>query len=127
MVTFKAIAAMASYIEKTFGKEYLKVRHFKTKSAGAQEAHEAIRPTHIEQEVAGSNDFERKLYHLIRSRTLATQMANAKIAKTTVSLKPDKAPTKIFKATGEIVIFGGTTFLIYAIVKGIQEEGSPIQ
>ena len=103
----QAIAAMASYIETTFGKQYLHVRHFKTKSAGAQEAHEAIRPTHIEQEVAGANDFERKLYRLIRSRTLATQMANAKIAKTTVSLKPDKAPTKIFKATGEIVIFDG--------------------
>ncbi|MBR2695474.1 type I DNA topoisomerase [Candidatus Saccharibacteria bacterium] len=103
----QALAAMAAYIEKTFGKEYLHVRHFKTKSAGAQEAHEAIRPTHIEQEIAGANDFERKLYHLIRSRTLATQMANARVAKTTISLKPDKAPAKIFKATGEIVIFDG--------------------
>ena len=103
----QALAAMASYIERTYGKQYLHVRHFKTKSAGAQEAHEAIRPTHIEQEIAGANDFERKLYQLIRSRTLATQMANAKVAKTTVSLKPDKAPSKIFVARGEIVIFDG--------------------
>ena len=103
----QAVVAMAGYIEKTFGKEYLKVRHFKTKSAGAQEAHEAIRPTHIEVESAGANEFERKLYHLIRSRTLATQMANAKVAKTTIQLKPDKTPSKIFTAKGEVVIFDG--------------------
>ncbi|MBR2587204.1 type I DNA topoisomerase [Candidatus Saccharibacteria bacterium] len=103
----QALAAMAAYIEKTFGKEYLHVRHFKTKSAGAQEAHEAIRPTHIEVTDAGANDYERKLYRLIRARTLATQMANAKVAKTTILLKPDKAPTKLFKATGEVVIFDG--------------------
>ena len=103
----QAIAAMATYIESTYGKQYLHVRHFKTKSAGAQEAHEAIRPTHIEVDIAGANDYERKLYKLIRARTLATQMANAKVAKTTVTLKPDKAPDKLFKAQGEIVIFDG--------------------
>ena len=103
----QAIVAMAAYIESTYGKQYLHVRHFKTKSAGAQEAHEAIRPTHIEVDVAGANDYERKLYKLIRARTLATQMANAKVAKTTVTLKPDKAPDKLFKAQGEIVIFDG--------------------
>ena len=57
----QAIAAMAAYIEQTFGKEYLHVRHFKTKSAGAQEAHEAIRPTNINVAEAGKNDFEKKL------------------------------------------------------------------
>ena len=103
----QAIAAMAAYIESTYGKQYLHVRHFKTKSAGAQEAHEAIRPTHIEVDIAGANDYERKLYKLIRARTLATQMANAKVAKTTVTLKPNKAPDKLFKAQGEIVIFDG--------------------
>ncbi len=103
----QALGAIAGYIESTFGKEYLHVRRFKTKSAGAQEAHEAIRPTHIEVETAGSNDFERKLYHLIRSRTLATQMANARVAKTTVTLTPDKAPDKPFTARGEVVIFDG--------------------
>lgn len=103
----QALAAMAAYIEQTYGKEYLHVRHFKTKSAGAQEAHEAIRPTHIEVTEAGANDYERKLYHLIRSRTLATQMANARVAKTTVALKPSTAPEKLFLAHGEIVIFDG--------------------
>ena len=103
----QALASIANYIETNFGKEYLRVRHFKTKSAGAQEAHEAIRPTHIEVETAGSNDFERKLYHLIRTRTLATQMSNARVAKTTISLKPEKNPSKLFIARGEVVIFDG--------------------
>lgn len=103
----QAIGAIANYIETNYGKEYLHVRHFKTHSAGAQEAHEAIRPTHIEVESAGSNEYERKLYKLIRTRTLATQMANAKVAKTAISLKPDKAPSRIFVANGEVVIFDG--------------------
>jgi DNA topoisomerase-1 len=95
---------MADFIEKAFGKEYLKVRHFKTKDASAQEAHEAIRPTHIESTTAGKNDYERKLYKLIWARTLATQMANAKVAKTTIELS---AKDKIFTAKGEVVIFDG--------------------
>lgn len=103
----QAVSAIANYIETTFGKEYLHVRHFKTKSSNAQEAHEAIRPTHIEVETAGKNDFERKLYHLIRTRTLATQMTNARVAKTVISIKPSSAPEKIFFARGEIVIFDG--------------------
>ncbi|MBR3204563.1 type I DNA topoisomerase [Candidatus Saccharibacteria bacterium] len=103
----QALASIAEYIKTNFGDNYLRVRHFKTKSAGAQEAHEAIRPTHIEVETAGSNDFERKLYHLIRSRTLATQMANAKVAKTTIFLTPNSAPERVFVSRGEIVIFDG--------------------
>ena len=97
----QALGQIAKYIENEYGKEYLKVRNFKTKSAGAQEAHEAIRPTHIEKVTAGANEYEKKLYHLIRSRTLATQMANAKVAKTTVYLSHD------FVAKGEVVIFDG--------------------
>ena len=97
----QATAAIASYIEQNFGKNYLHVRHFKTKDASAQEAHEAIRPTHIEQEIAGKNDYERRLYNLIRTRTIATQMENAKVAKTTISLSHN------FVAKGEVVIFDG--------------------
>ena len=100
----QAVASMADFIEKAFGKEYLKVRHFKTKDSSAQEAHEAIRPTHIENTTAGKNDYERKLYKLIWARTLATQMANAKVAKTTIELS---AKDKIFTAKGEVVIFDG--------------------
>ena len=103
----KALGSIAHYIEEHFGKNYLQVRHFHTKDATAQEAHEAIRPTNINRETAGKNDFERRLYHLIRTRTLATQMANAKVAKTTVVLTPSTAPERQFTAKGEIVIFDG--------------------
>ena len=82
----QAIGAISDYIEKNFGKNYLKVRHFKTKDASAQEAHEAIRPTDVFRTAAGKNDYEKRLYQLIWSRTVATQMANAKIAKTTIRI-----------------------------------------
>lgn len=103
----KALGAIAHYIETTFGKDYLQVRHFQTKDASAQEAHEAIRPTNIARETAGKNDFERRLYQLIRTRTLATQMAAARVAKTTISLTPDTAPKHQFVAKGEVVVFDG--------------------
>ena len=83
----QAVAAMAKYIEGAFGKNYLKTRHFKTKDASAQEAHEAIRPTDVFRTSAGKNDYEKRLYQLIWARTLATQMANAKVAKTTIHIK----------------------------------------
>lgn len=102
----QAIAMTASYVENTYGKEYLKVRNFKTKSASAQEAHEAIRPTHIEQEVAGKTDYERKLYKLIRNRTLATQMADAKTEKTVVKITTD-SDKHLFEAKGEVIVFDG--------------------
>ena len=102
----QAIAMCAKYIEQNFGKEYLKVRNFKTKSAGAQEAHEAIRPTHIDQEIAGKTDYEKRLYKLIRNRTLATQMAEAKTEKTVVKITTPTAKP-IFEAKGEVIIFDG--------------------
>ena len=101
----QAPAAMASYIEDTYGKPYLKVRNFHTKSATAQEAHEAIRPTDIRRESAGKTEYERKLYQLIRSRTLATQMADAKVENTNVKIT---TPTPyIFEGKGEVVTFDG--------------------
>ena len=98
----QATAAMASYIENTFGKNYLHVRTFKTKDASAQEAHEAIRPTDVNRTHAGKNDYEKRLYQLIWARTLATQMANAKVVKTTIKITPGT-----FTAKGEVVIFDG--------------------
>lgn len=102
----QAIAMTASYVEEHYGKEYLQVRNFKTKSAGAQEAHEAIRPTHIEQEVAGKNEYEKKLYRLIRNRTLATQMAEAKTEKTVVKIQASEKQY-LFEAKGEVITFDG--------------------
>ncbi len=104
----QAIGAMAGYIEQNFGKEYLHVRRFHTKDASAQEAHEAIRPTDINRLTAGKTNYEKRLYQLIWSRTLATQMANAKVMKTTIKLGSAKLkPDQTFTAKGEVVIFDG--------------------
>ncbi len=89
----QAIAAISKYIEGNFGPKYLKVRHFKTKDASAQEAHEAIRPTDVSRTSAGKNDYEKRLYQLIWARTVATQMANAKVMKTTIHIAPIDAAT----------------------------------
>ncbi|MDO4987304.1 MAG: type I DNA topoisomerase [Candidatus Saccharibacteria bacterium] len=103
----QAIGQIAHYIEETYGKDYLHIRTFKTKSASAQEAHEAIRPTHIDRVSAGKTEYEKKLYNLIRTRTLATQMANAKVAKTSATLSPESRPELNFVAKGETIIFDG--------------------
>ncbi len=101
----QAIASISGYVEQNFGKNYVKVRNFKTKDASAQEAHEAIRPTHIEVETAGKNDYEKRLYALIRTRALATQMADAKLEKTTITIS---TPTEYsFEGKGEVIIFDG--------------------
>ncbi len=102
----QAIASIASFIEKTYGKNYSTVRKFKTKNQSAQEAHEAIRPTDIALESASSNEYEQKLYDLIRKRTLASQMSVAKIETTLASIViSNQSP--IFEAKGQIIIFDG--------------------
>jgi DNA topoisomerase-1 len=102
----QAIAAAADYIKTAFGPEYSHVRTFKTKSSNAQEAHEAIRPTDMRAERGSSNEYDQKLYTLIRNRTLASQMAPAKIEKTTVTIAISTG-TNVFEAKGEVIIFDG--------------------
>ncbi len=97
----QALGAISGYVKANFGDNYLKTRNFKTKDASAQEAHEAIRPTDVYKTSAGKNDYEKRLYQLIWARTVATQMANAKVAKTTIELSHN------FIAKGEVVIFDG--------------------
>jgi len=80
----QAIASATDFIKRLYGPDYSTVRKFKTKSASAQEAHEAIRPTDITRETVTSNEYDQKLYDLIRRRTLASQMSPAKLEKTTV-------------------------------------------
>ena len=82
----QAIAAATDYIKRLYGVDYSHVRKFKTKSAGAQEAHEAIRPTDIARESVSGSDYDQRLYDLIRRRTLASQMAPAKLENTTISI-----------------------------------------
>ena len=102
----QALAAVANYIEGAYGKEYVNVRAFKTKNSSAQEAHEAIRPTDMGQEKASSNEYDQKLYDLIRRRTLASQMAPAKLEKTTVTITVSTRQ-EVFEAKGEVIIFDG--------------------
>ncbi len=92
----QAIAAATDYIKSAFGEQYSQVRTFKTKNASAQEAHEAIRPTDMRLERATSNEYDQKLYDLIRRRTLASQMAPAKLEKTTITID-------ILTASGEAI------------------------
>lgn len=102
----QAIAAATDYITKTFGPEYSAVRKFKTKSAGAQEAHEAIRPTDMAVEKASSSEYDQKLYDLIRRRTLASQMAPAKLENTTVTITVSTGK-EVFTAKGQVITFDG--------------------
>ena len=104
----QAINGIQSYINNNFGEKYSQVRQFKTKSANAQEAHEAIRPTDISASVASSNPYDQKLYTLIRNRTLASQMASAITEKTTVTINGDNLPNNnYFEAKGEVIVFDG--------------------
>jgi DNA topoisomerase-1 len=102
----QAIAAAAEYIKSAFGPEYSQVRTFKTKSASAQEAHEAIRPTNMALERGSTNEYDQKLYNLIRTRTLASQMAPAKLERTTVTIAISTG-TDVFEAKGEVILFDG--------------------
>lgn len=102
----QALASIASYVESSYGKEYLEVKNYKTKVASAQEAHEAIRPTDIKLEKASSNEYDQKLYNLIRNRTIASQMAPAKIEKTIAKIGISATSEKL-EAKGEVIIFDG--------------------
>lgn len=102
----QAIAAAADFIKSKYGENYSQVRQFKTKNASAQEAHEAIRPTNLALEKGSTNAYDQKLYDLIRRRTLASQMAPAKLERTTATITISTSKL-IFEAKGEVVIFDG--------------------
>jgi DNA topoisomerase-1 len=101
-----SLAQASEIIKSNFGPQYHHFRTFKTKSKGAQEAHEAIRPTDLSLESAGEDERQRKLYNLIRSRTLASQMAAAKIDRTIVTIDISGRQEK-FIAKGEVITFDG--------------------
>lgn len=101
-----ALNATEQYINSNFGQEYHKQRQFKTKSSSAQEAHEAIRPTEFRNLEAGSEDGQQKLYRLIWQRTVASQMTEAKLERTEVSISVS-GKKEIFIAKGEVLQFDG--------------------
>ncbi|MBE6264814.1 MAG: type I DNA topoisomerase [Prevotella sp.] len=101
-----AINTSKDEIIKTWGKEYSKPRNFTTHSKGAQEAHEAIRPTYMSETSIDGTQQEKRLYELIWKRTAASQMADAQIEKTTVNIDITGVDAK-FVANGEVIVFDG--------------------
>ncbi|MDD6951264.1 MAG: type I DNA topoisomerase [Parabacteroides sp.] len=101
-----ALGTAKEAILESYGEKYYKFRQYHTKSKGAQEAHEAIRPTYIAKAEIDGTAQERKLYDLIRKRTIACQMADAELERTTISVDISGVKEK-FVATGEVVVFDG--------------------
>ena len=101
----EALESAQKIINDNFGEKYHNKRVYKTKSKGAQEAHEAIRPTNLGNDNAGKSDTEKKLYNLIWRRTLASQMAESIFERTIVKIQ--SVNNTEFKATGEVLIFDG--------------------
>ena len=101
-----AINTAKKFICENFGEEYSKVRQYKTKAKGAQEAHEAIRPTYIENTTIEGTPQEKRLYELIWKRTVASQMADARLMKTDIKVASDKAEEK-FNVMASEVLFDG--------------------
>lgn len=107
-------------IETLYGPQYVKTRQFTTKSKGAQEAHEAIRPTYLDQQSIKGTADERKLYDLIWKRTIASQMADAQIEKTTVNIEVSTSD-KDFIASGEVVLFDG---FLKVYIESVDDENN---
>ena len=101
-----AIGAAKAVICNTLGEKYSKPRNFATKTKGAQEAHEAIRPTYMDKESISGDKNEQQLYSLIRKRTLASQMAEAELEKTTITIAIT-GEKHTFEAVGEVIVFDG--------------------
>ncbi|MBI3273852.1 MAG: type I DNA topoisomerase [Candidatus Colwellbacteria bacterium] len=102
-----AQSQIKEFVEKTYGKNYIEPRQYKTTSKNAQEAHEAIRPTDVNRENSGNNEEQKKLYRLIRERVISSQMSDAKLLRTklTTNIKDGDIPD--FAATGSRIVFDG--------------------
>lgn len=114
-----AIQGATKEIKKEYGDKFVEVRRFKTKSEGAQEAHEAIRPTNFADHQAGNERNEQRLYELIWKRAIASQMADAILEKTIATIGISTVP-QVLTATGEVIKFEG--FLKVYIESNEDEE-----
>jgi DNA topoisomerase I len=117
-----ALGAAKDEITKSFGSQYAKTRQFQSKSKGAQEAHEAIRPTEMGVREAGNDDRERKLYELIWKRTMASQMADAELENTTATISISTTPEQLV-AKGQVIKFDGFLKLYIESTEDDGEEG----
>ena len=113
-----AIGTAKTFICDNFGEEYSKTRQYRTKAKGAQEAHEAIRPTYIENTSIEGTPQEKKLYELIWKRTVASQMADARILKTDIKVSSDKGEEK-FNVQASQVLFDG---FLKLYMEGIDDQ-----
>ncbi|GMT45550.1 MAG: DNA topoisomerase 1 [bacterium] len=118
-----AIGAAKAEIESLFGNEYVKVRKYTTRSKGAQEAHEAIRPTYLNRTSISGTREEQRLYELIWKRTVASQMSDAILEKTNVKIKSSGAD-KMFVANGEVIKFDG---FLKVYRESVEENGDEKQ
>lgn len=116
-----AINTAKDFILNNFGEEYSRVRQYRTKSKGAQEAHEAIRPTYISNTEINGTPQEKKLYELIWKRTVASQMADAKVLRTDIKVKSDKATEK-FGIQATQVVFDGFLKLYMESTDDMQQD-----
>ncbi|MGB3152214.1 MAG: type I DNA topoisomerase, partial [Maribacter sp.] len=114
----EAINDAKEAIIKNYGEKYSKVRNFKGKSKGAQEAHEAIRPTEMQNQSPSLERDQSKLYDLIWKRTVASQMSDAQLERTNVKIKADKH-TEEFTANGEVIKFDG---FLKVYMEGLDDE-----
>lgn len=117
-----AIGALADAITANYGDEYLQTRTYKSKNANAQEAHEAIRPTYVDKTEVSDNRDQQRLYELIWKRTVACQMANAKLEKTTVNIGISSMPENTLKAKGEVLKFDG---FLKVYMESTDEDADP--
>ncbi|MBP6912024.1 MAG: type I DNA topoisomerase [Candidatus Pacebacteria bacterium] len=102
-----ATDAICAYISKKYGADTIETRIYKTKSKNAQEAHEAIRPTHIEHESKGMNDEQHALYRLIWERTVSSQMVDAKVMRTKIVVAIQDENIPFFQANGSRLLYPG--------------------
>ncbi len=103
----EAQAEIVAEVGRKYGKEYMQARVYKTKSKNAQEAHEAIRPTHIGATMAGNTDDEKRLYKLIWARAVSSQMSDARILRTKISANIESGSIPDFSITGGRTLFPG--------------------
>lgn len=117
----QALSQAAGVIEEKYGKNYVHTQSYKTKNKGAQEAHEAIRPTNLSLSEAQVENDQKRLYDLIWKRTIASQMSNAKLERTVVRIDADKHD-KQFVARGEVLQFDGFLKVYLESVDDVEEE-----
>lgn len=118
----QALGNIGNHIEKTYGEKFVQIRKYKNKNASAQEAHEAVRPTYIENTGVDGERNEQRLYDLIWKRTIASQMADAQLEKTVITF--DTAGTERFVANGEVIQFEG---FLKVYLEGTDDENTDEQ